>query len=413
MSDAAELPRRRTLGPAFDLLAAYRAPDGFFFERAGRGIAGSGASARVVIPAGDGQVARADAAVRAALAAAAYEGDAPPVAVGALPFGTARDGAADRSHPHRASGRGRRDAGDVRGTGAAIGAVRSISRRCRAARGVRRDPGAPCPHPSPTCVRWTRRSSSFATVRSARSCSRGRWRSTRDVSWIRGGWCIVSGRSTPTATRSRPRPAGSVLVGASPELLVSRHGSEVRANPLAGSAPRSGDPEEDRANAEALGLVGEGSSGARDRRRGGIRCAASALRGAPPRPRAGAAADGERLASLDAVPRPAAGPGSDRARARRGAPSDAGCGGDADGGRRSTSSPSSSRSIAAATPGPVGWVDADGDGEWAIALRCAELAGERATLFAGAGIVADSDPARELDETERKFRAFLDSLRWG
>ena len=43
-----------------------------------------------------------------------------------------------------------------------------------------------------------------------------------------------------------------VLVGASPELLVSRRGHEVRSNPLAGSAPRSGDPEEDRANADAL-----------------------------------------------------------------------------------------------------------------------------------------------------------------
>jgi isochorismate synthase len=63
--------------------------------------------------------------------------------------------------------------------------------------------------------------------------------------------------------------------------------------------------------------------------------------------------------------------------------------------------------------GPVGWIDAEGDGEWAIALRCAELQGDRATLFAGAGIVAGSDPEAELDETERKFRAFLDSLRWG
>jgi isochorismate synthase len=63
--------------------------------------------------------------------------------------------------------------------------------------------------------------------------------------------------------------------------------------------------------------------------------------------------------------------------------------------------------------GPVGWVDANGDGEWAIALRCAELRDDRATLYAGAGIVAGSDPARELDETERKFRAFLDPLRWG
>ena len=76
--------------------------------------------------------------------------------------------------------------------------------------------------------------------------------------------------------------------------------------------------------------------------------------------------------------------------------------------------------IAAAEPferggyaGPVGWVDAEGDGEWAIALRCAELDGTRARLFAGAGMVAGSEPALELDETARKFRAFLDSLRWG
>ena len=63
--------------------------------------------------------------------------------------------------------------------------------------------------------------------------------------------------------------------------------------------------------------------------------------------------------------------------------------------------------------GPVGWMDARGDGEWAVALRCAELRGDHATLYAGAGIVADSDPEAELDETERKFRAFLDALRWG
>jgi isochorismate synthase len=63
--------------------------------------------------------------------------------------------------------------------------------------------------------------------------------------------------------------------------------------------------------------------------------------------------------------------------------------------------------------GPVGWMDANGDGEWAIALRCAEITGSMARLFAGAGIVADSEPEAELDETERKFRALLDALRWG
>jgi menaquinone-specific isochorismate synthase len=54
--------------------------------------------------------------------------------------------------------------------------------------------------------------------------------------------------------------------------------------------------------------------------------------------------------------------------------------------------------------GPVGWIDADGNGEWGIALRCAQLSGRRARLFAGCGIVAGSEPAAELAETESKFR---------
>jgi menaquinone-specific isochorismate synthase len=54
--------------------------------------------------------------------------------------------------------------------------------------------------------------------------------------------------------------------------------------------------------------------------------------------------------------------------------------------------------------GPVGWVDTEGNGEWGIALRCAELDGPRARLFAGCGIVAGSDPAAELAEAQTKFR---------
>ena len=60
--------------------------------------------------------------------------------------------------------------------------------------------------------------------------------------------------------------------------------------------------------------------------------------------------------------------------------------------------------------GPVGWVDADGNGEWGIALRCAQLAGNRARLFAGGGIVAGSDPAAELAETQVKFRPMQTAL---
>ena len=60
--------------------------------------------------------------------------------------------------------------------------------------------------------------------------------------------------------------------------------------------------------------------------------------------------------------------------------------------------------------GPVGWMDADGDGEFAIALRCAELSGARARLFAGAGIVAESLPEAELEETRIKLGAMMGAL---
>ena len=60
--------------------------------------------------------------------------------------------------------------------------------------------------------------------------------------------------------------------------------------------------------------------------------------------------------------------------------------------------------------GPVGWVDASGSGEFAIALRCAEISGARARLFAGAGIMADSYPERELEETRLKLDTMLRAL---
>ncbi|TFB67720.1 isochorismate synthase [Cryobacterium sp. Hz9] len=61
--------------------------------------------------------------------------------------------------------------------------------------------------------------------------------------------------------------------------------------------------------------------------------------------------------------------------------------------------------------GPVGWVGADGDGEWAIALRCAQVAPTGAiTAYAGCGIVLDSDPDRELAETKMKFRPIVEAF---
>ena len=212
-------------------------------------------------------------------------------------------------------------------------------------------------------------------------------------------------------TFAAPVDAGT-LVGASPELLLSRHGHEVRSNPLAGSAPRAGDPDEDRANADVLAASGK------NREEHAIVVEAVAETLGPfcedlawdPEPVLLPTANvwhlSTRFRGLLRDPAP-------HALELVGAlhPTPAVCG-DPRAAARSA--------IADLEPfdrggyaGPVGWMDAEGDGEWVIALRCAELDGERATLFAGAGIVADSDPSAEVDETERKFRAFLDALRWG
>jgi isochorismate synthase len=60
--------------------------------------------------------------------------------------------------------------------------------------------------------------------------------------------------------------------------------------------------------------------------------------------------------------------------------------------------------------GAVGWIDSHGDGEFAVALRCGLLWEDGARLYAGVGVMPDSDPARELVETELKFKALLHAL---
>jgi menaquinone-specific isochorismate synthase len=60
--------------------------------------------------------------------------------------------------------------------------------------------------------------------------------------------------------------------------------------------------------------------------------------------------------------------------------------------------------------GPVGWIGADGDGEWAIALRGGFIEANVLTAFAGCGLVADSEPKEELDETELKFAPIRGAL---
>jgi menaquinone-specific isochorismate synthase len=201
------------------------------------------------------------------------------------------------------------------------------------------------------------------------------------------------------------------LVGASPELLVELDGSIVRSHPLAGTAPRTGDvAHDDRiaaalvestkdqiehrvvidvvhdtllpwasyldwepepsivtvANVQHLGTRMEG----RLSRPGPT--VIELVRALSPTPALGGH---PRQAALDLIGRVE---GFDRGR----------------------------------YGGAVGWVDAAGDGTWAVTIRCAELSADRtaARLVAGGGIVADSDPGAELAETQAKFQAMLSAI---
>lgn len=201
------------------------------------------------------------------------------------------------------------------------------------------------------------------------------------------------------------------FVGASPELLVARHGAICRSHPVAGTAPRTGDPDTDArlateliasmknqiehrvvidvvhdallpwcsyldwepepsiiavANVQHLGTAIEG------RFSDPAPSALHLARMLSPTPALGGHPRAEALALIDEL--------EPFERGRYG--------------------------------GAVGWVDAAGNGTWAVAIRCAELSPDRRTarLFAGGGIVADSDPSAELAETQAKFQAMLSAI---
>jgi isochorismate synthase len=208
-----------------------------------------------------------------------------------------------------------------------------------------------------------------------------------------------------------PDAAGArrTLIGASPELLVARSGLTVVAEPLAGSAARSPDPAEDRRRASAL-LVS-----AKDRHEHAIvaDAVAAALRpycrhlDVPAVPSLRHTRTMWHLASR--ISGELADPSmSALALACALHPTPAVCG---------DPLPMARAAIAEIEPfdrgfftGMVGWCDASGDGEWAVTIRCAEVAERSLRLFAGAGIVAGSDPEHELAETTAKLQTMLDAL---
>lgn len=202
--------------------------------------------------------------------------------------------------------------------------------------------------------------------------------------------------------------ADGAFVGATPELLIERQGERVRSQPLAGSAQRGEGEEEDRAFGEAL------MASKKDRREHAVVVddivsklgPITGQLSAPPVPALLKMANVQHLASevvgvLDSPrsvievagvlhPTPAVA-GLPQAEA--------------------LAFISKAESIDRGWySGGIGWTDAGGNGQIAVALRCALVRGDTAHLYAGAGIVAGSRPERELEETRLKFRPLLNLL---
>ncbi|MFT0531987.1 isochorismate synthase [Castellaniella hirudinis] len=199
------------------------------------------------------------------------------------------------------------------------------------------------------------------------------------------------------------------FIGASPELLVRRRGRQVTVHPLAGTATRHADPALDADSARTLldspkdlhehAVVVEAIDAV-------LRPLCRTL-DIPARPSLTATARlwhlGTPIQGELADPAITA---LDLALALH--PTPAVCG---------LPTADARRAIARIEPfergyfaGAVGWCDHQGDGAWAVAIRCAQAIGRQLTLYAGAGIVPGSVPAQECIETGNKLRTVLDAL---
>ena len=398
-----------------DLLAQLPQPDVVAWVHRGAGLAGWGEAARVTLPAGEDRFTAGEKWLRSVFDALDVDDQvrtpgSGPVAFGTFTFDASSEGSVliiPRAVLGR-DGHGLAWLTTVTEPGAASpgGRPRTAPRPARAPARKCAGTTAACPRPSGS-RRWRRRS----------------WRSRRAS-------CARSS-SPRTSSRRQPTPSTPVsclqrlaarypecytfacdgMIGATPELLIRQAGRQVSALVLAGTAPRGGDPAED----EALGA--------------GLLASAK---------------DTEEHAYAVASMRDALGPLCDalEVEARPALlklPNLHHLGTWVRGTLAPSSAPRSALGLAAAvhptaavcgTPtgaafelirelehmdreryaGPVGWVDAEGNGEWGIALRCAQLSGRTARLFAGCGIVAGSDPAAELAEAQVKFRPMRGAL---
>ncbi|MDH4572542.1 isochorismate synthase [Salinicola acroporae] len=278
--------------------------------------------------------------------------------------------------------------------------------------------GAPVAEPSPDgyaemvarCV--TRLRDDESTLSKAVLARSLRFEARAPVDPLALAGCLERDPSVTTYAVPLPVNAGDApawLVGASPELLLSRRGLSVTSHPLAGSARRSSDPEEDAQIARAL----QASTKDLTEHRYVVDAIVDALTPlcseleAPDVPTLHATETmwhlGSRIEGRLKSPAP-----SSAELAGLLHPTPAVCG---------TPRQTAMEVIQSLEPiergfyaGAVGWVDAQGDGDWYVAIRCAHVQGKHLRLFAGAGIVTDSTPALEVEETAAKFMALLHAL---
>jgi menaquinone-specific isochorismate synthase len=205
------------------------------------------------------------------------------------------------------------------------------------------------------------------------------------------------------------------LLGATPELLLRRTGRELSSRVLAGTAPRGAGAEDDRLATALLGSAKDLAEHAL--------AVDSLVRALEPYCSELTAPEGPSLLTLANVRHLATDvTGIQRRSGARGAaglldlvaavhPTAAVCGTPPD--RAAALIGELEGMDRGRYAGPVGWLDTRGDGEFGLALRCAQLSPDdpaSARLFAGCGIVAGSDPAAELAETQSKFAAFQAAL---
>ena len=207
-----------------------------------------------------------------------------------------------------------------------------------------------------------------------------------------------------------PEYHGRALVGASPELLVARHQDKVICQPFAGSAPRSADPQADRAHGAALAESAKNRvehALVVDEMRKALDPLCVDLQIAPTPQLSSTAALWHLSTPITARLRETSTTAMDLALALHPTPAVGGV--PADAAAAMIEELEGDRGFYAGT---TGWCDQHGDGRWVVSIRCAELSADRLTAraYSGGGIVAESDVSDEIAETTTKFRTVLSAL---